>query len=155
MKFTGTFIGAKIDIAQYENKLKKHLRSQLRNIAKAWLEGATGRVPIWSGMSQASLLKLAELVNEPLVISPKGNVPSRIPEGRILGTAIENLDLKDFNITIITDVPHYNVQEFKNVGVSKSAPWHSLKSGQAMAKPVLDRTTLLKPLIKPIQFKVK
>ena len=142
MKFTGQFVWATIDRKDYERDLKEALRVQLMEVAKAWLAGVTGRIPVWSGMSRGSLLALTELVNGTLVISPRDGVASRIIEGRSLGTAKWYKNLKDFKIVIETNVPHYNLQEYTNVGISKSAPWGSLEAGMAAAKLVSNNVRL-------------
>lgn len=148
MRFDGTFAAATINTIQFEKVLKNHLKIELRKVANAWLLGVVGKIPVWSGMSRGSLLELVKLINGKLVITPKGGVKSRITEGRSLGTAIENLDLNDFSITITTDVDHYNLQEYTNVDISQSAPWGSLIAGAAMAWPVLKNVRLMTPALK-------
>src|SRR4030042_990319 len=132
MKLTGQFTGARLDLSTWLTQLKEQLETKLHEAARAWLAGVTGRVPVWSGMSQASLLELAGLVNGTLVISPKGGITSRISEGRALGSAIQEITDTSFIITITTDVEHYNIQEYFKVakGGSPSAPWGSLKAGE-------------------------
>jgi len=147
MKFTGFFTTATINIDKYEEELKAHLKRELHAVASDWIEAVTGRVPVWSGMSQGSLLELAELINETLIISSIGGVKSRIDYGKALGSAKPNYNLKDFKITITTNVEHYNIQEFKNVGVSKSAPWHSLIAGKDAALKRMNNVKLIIPKI--------
>lgn len=140
MKFTGQFVYPELE-SHYKERLKDFLDKKLKEIAKIWIAAVTGRVPVWSGMSQGSLLKLVELVGGTLLITPVPGVDSRIFEGRALGQAIQ----RDFNITIILDVPHYNVQEYKDVGISKSAPWKSLAAGQAAVEPIIKAVRLPAP----------
>jgi len=155
MRFTGSFATATINLAQFENILKEHLEAELKKVANVWLTAVTDLVPVWSGMSQGSLLELRDLINGRLIITPVSGVKSRIPQGRSVGTAIPNFDnLNDFNITITTDVPHYNVQEYENVGISPSAPWHSLDAGAAAAYPVLKAVRLIAPIVTSKQIKV-
>jgi hypothetical protein len=154
MKFTGSFTTATINLTQFENMLKEHLETELKKVANVWLTAVTDLVPVWSGMSQGSLLELRDLINGRLIISPVSGVKSRIPQGRSLGTAILNTDLNDFNITITTDVPHYNIQEYVNVNVSPSAPWRSLEAGAVAAYPLLKSVRLIAPIITGKQIKV-
>jgi len=154
MRFTGSFATATINLAQFENILKEHLEVELKKVANVWLTAVTDLVPVWSGMSQGSLLELRDLINGRLIISPVSGVKSRIPQGRSLGTAILNTDLNDFNITITTDVPHYNIQEYVNVNVSPSAPWRSLEAGAVAAYPLLKSVRLIAPIITGKQIKV-
>lgn len=151
MRFTGQFIGAKLDLGAYRARMESYLKEKLCEATQAWVSGVTGRVPIWSGMSQASLLEVVELIGGQLVITPKAK--SRIQQGRALGTAEPKFGPNDFTITITTDVPHYNVQEYTYVGISKSAPWLSLKNGELFARPILDSTLLPQPYIKPVKIK--
>ncbi|GAG59837.1 unnamed protein product, partial [marine sediment metagenome] len=140
MKFTGHFTGIKLDLEKYRQRLRDHMVVELHNIAKIWLSAVTGRVPVWSGMSQGSLLKLSEMVGGRIVISPL--VSSRVPKGRALGTAKPTYGPNDFIIEISTAVPHYVLQEYENVGISKSAPWLSFAAG-ASAYHQAVRTTRL------------
>ncbi|MFA5758220.1 MAG: hypothetical protein WC942_02445 [Clostridia bacterium] len=148
MKFTGTFTTATIDLTKTERMIKEYLDTKIKEAASAWLDGVSGQVPVWSGMSQGSLLELVELIGGTLVITPSGNAPNRILRGKNQGSAILNTDWADYSITIITDVAHYNLQEYTNVGVSKSAPWHSLKAGKELAKSEMEKVSLPIPLLK-------
>ena len=86
MKFTGKFLGAKIDIDKYQQQLQEAMVDALHEGAKIWLQAVVGKVPLWSGMARASLLELSELVSGKIVFSPL-KASSRIPSGRSLGTA--------------------------------------------------------------------
>jgi hypothetical protein len=154
MKFTGSFVTATIDVAQYKKALELHLQKKLREAAGAWLLGAVDRIPVWSGMSRSSLRELIDLTGKSVAIVPKRGVQSRIPQGKLLGTAKENLNLNDFNITIVTNVPHYTKQEYENVGISKSAPWHSLEAGKLAAEPIMKSTRLIAPKLKKKIIKI-
>jgi len=128
MKFTGHFTGIKLDLRAYRQLLNEHMKTQLHEVARAWLRAVTGRVPVWSGMARASLLILSEMIGGRIVIVPVANI-NRIPMGRPLGTATPTYGPTDFTIKISTFVPHYVLQEHQNVGVSKSAPWQSFEAG--------------------------
>ena len=145
MKFTGQFTGAKLDLQAYKKRMDLYLEKKLREVANVWLTAASNRVPVWSGMARGSLLELNELIDGRLLISPRRQVLSRIDRGRALGTAIQN----DFIITITTNVPHYTLQEYQNVGVSRTAPWHSLKMGTSAYKNAVKNVRLPKPKILP------
>lgn len=153
MKFTGRFTGATLDLGAWKALLRAKLEAALNQGAKAWLGGVTGRVPVWSGMSQASLLKLSELVGGTIVISPKHGVKSRIPLGKILGSAVKVITDTDFTITIITKVPHYTYQEYSS-GFSPTAPWFSQFAGneafRAVAQDVVMPPLTFKPVVKTI-----
>lgn len=155
MKFTGTFVSAKLDLRKYEKELEAHLWQELKLAAGAWLAATEGRVPVWSGMAKASLLELSELIDGTIVISPL-RAKSRIPQGKPLGTAVPEISPTGAKITITTDVEHYNIQEFRRVptGGSPSAPWRSLQAGAAAFRQAADLVTLPIPGLKPIRIKV-
>ena len=156
MRFHGTFVGVKFDLPGYRRQLEDHLVELLHQGAKAWLQvvaGSGGRVPLWSGMARASLLELSELIDGRVVLSPlKG--PSRVPKGRALGTAIQEISESKVQLTIETMVPHYTMQERANVGVSKTAPWQSLLAGRLAFLEISKDAKLLKPEFKPVNMKV-
>lgn len=152
MKITGQFTGARLDLQAWKRKLRQELDIELNRAVRAWLGGVTGRVPVWSGMSQASLLSVSELVGGQLVVSPKGGVKSRIPSGKQLGTAVKEITDTDFTITVTTDVPHYNVQEDSRSarGGSPSAPWKSLVAGAVAFNAVAQDVRLPELIFKPV-----
>jgi len=97
-------------------------------------------------MARGSLLELAELISGRILIQPK--VASRIPLGRALGTA----EQIDFILTITTEVPHYVLQEYKNVGVSRSAPWLSFESGAIAYREAVKETKIPPLILKSIKL---
>jgi len=155
MKFTGTFVGAKLDLQRQKKLIEDYLLHELHRVANAWLTGSGGRVPVWSGMARASLLELSELINGMIVISPL-RVKSRIPQGRALGTAVQEISPERAIITINTNVPHYNLQEYTKPekGGSPSAPWHSLKAGADAYREAANTARLPRPTLKPVIRKV-
>ncbi len=152
MKFTGHFTGIKLDLNAYKRQFNKHMEEQLHRVARAWLGAVTGRVPVWSGMAQASLLILSEMIGGRIIIAPVANI-NRIPQGRALGTAKPKYGPNDFTIEISTSVPHYVLQEYRNVGISKSAPWLSFEAGAAAYRVTAQTATLPAPIYKPVKIK--
>lgn len=147
MKFTGRFVGLKLDLAVYKRQLEQHLDQELQRICRTWLGAVTGRVPVWSGMARGSLLELVGLIDGQIVIQPK--VKSRIGEGQALGTAKQT----DFIITVTTAVPHYVRQEH-GVGNSPTSPWMSFLAGSVAYRQAAQSVRLLKPVYKPIRNEV-
>lgn len=68
-----------IDMKKTEDALHKVMSEAVLNAAKKWVLDVTSSVPVWSGASKASFLKLAFEVQVGLAIAPK--VTSRIPLG--------------------------------------------------------------------------
>ncbi len=154
MKFTGKFIGIKLDRRAYLTFLQEYLQKKLFEVTNVWLNATTGRVPVWSGMAKGSLLVLANLIDSTLLITPVRGVKSRINLGEAMGTAILDIEtLGIATITISTEVPHYVIQEFQNVGVSKSAPWLSFEAGAAAYKVAVQTIKLPEPFYKPVNIK--
>ena len=153
MKMTGNFTGIKLDMRATKVRLKEELTAKLNELTGVWLTAVTGRVPVWSGMAQASLLKLSQLVDGQLIISPKGGVMSRIPLGKKLGTAKRKITKSDYIITITTAVPHYTLQEYEKAahGGSPSAPWHSLAAGEQAFLAAATRIVLPNPVYVPVK----
>lgn len=151
MKFTGQFLGAKIDVDKYQQQLQEAMIDALHEGAKIWLQAVVGKVPLWSGMARASLLELSELVSGQIVFSPL-KAKSRIPAGRSLGTAEQDIEQDRVTITITTDVPHYTEQEYRS-GVSPTAPWHSLMAGAIAFKSYAESTKFLMPKLNPVKIK--
>ena len=157
MKFTGTFVGIKLDLSQYQQQLQNYLVEILHKGTKAWLKavaGRGGRVPLWSGMARASLLEVSELVDGTIVLSPL-KAPSRVPHGRSLGKATQKISESSVEITIETSVPHYTLQEYQRAkqGGSPRAPWHSLLAGMIAFQFATKDAQLPKFILKPVKIK--
>lgn len=157
MKFTGQFVGVKLDLQKYQALLDAYLFEQLKEAVKAWLKvvaGSGGRVPLWSGMARASLLEVSQLIDGRVVLSPL-KVKSRVPEGRRLGTATPIIEKGKVAIRIETDVPHYNIQEYQKVekGGSPTAPWHSREAGLLAFRASIAGIILPRPHFQPVKIK--
>ena len=154
MKFTGKFTVIKLDRQAYLTFLQEYLQKKLFEVTNVWLNATTGRVPVWSGMAKGSLLVLANLVDNKLIITPIRGVKSRVALGELVGTAIPDWETPGRAlITISTEVPHYVIQEFTNVGVSKSAPWLSFEAGAAAYRVAVQTVKLPAPFYKSINIK--
>ena len=154
MKFTGKFTGIKLDRQAYLTFLQEYLQKKLFEVTNVWLNATTGRVPVWSGMAKGSLLVLANLIDNSLLITPRRGIKSRIELGELMGTATLDVETPGIaTITISTEVPHYVIQEFKNVGVSKSAPWLSFEAGATAYRVAVQTVKLPTPIYKPINIK--
>ena len=136
----------------YRKLLTTHLTHELRRVALAWLNATTGRVPVWSGMAKASLMNVAAEVGGSIVIQPRAK--SRVSQGIPMGTVTPKYGPDDFTIEISTGVPHYVLQEYTNVGVSKSAPWKSFEVGASAYRAAVQTVRLPQPVLKPIKIKV-
>lgn len=157
MRFTGQFVGVKLDLQKYKTRLENYLLKRLHEAVKVWLQvvaGSGGRVPLWSGMARASLLEVAQLVNGRIILSPL-RTKSRIPEGKSLGTVRQIISDGEIIIRIETDVEHYNIQEYtKVVGRgSPTAPWYSREAGLIAFRASIQDLVLLQPFFKAVKIK--
>lgn len=152
MKFTGHFTGAKLDLSAFQRRLEAHLKSELQRVTKTWLHAVTGRVPVWSGMARGSLLNVAEEVGSHIDIMPV--VKSRTHLGQPMGMVKSIYGPTNFTIEISSRVPHYVLQEYENVDVSKSAPWRSFAAGASMYRTAVQTVTLPFPVFKPVKIKI-
>ena len=67
MKCKARFQAPRIDIAAYRANLKKHMTEEIRSALSQWLKAviektAVGEMPVWSGASRATFLKLARQI---------------------------------------------------------------------------------------------
>lgn len=151
MRFKGQFLGARIDTRMYQQQLEEAMAEALRESANAWLRAVVGKIPLWSGMARASLLELRELVSGQIIFSPL-KAKSRVPKGRALGTAVQEIGDGKAVITITTNVPHYNILETQS-GTSPTAPWRSLQAGAAAFWESAKSFRPMSPLLRPIKIK--
>ena len=80
MKFTGTLVAPRIDMAKYRSVLDKHLREAIAQAIVGWLEATVlAEVPVWSGASRATFLALARNIEYNIPIFPVA--PSRVDRG--------------------------------------------------------------------------
>ena len=80
MRFTGTLVAPRIDMAKYRSVLDKHLRETIAQAIMDWLEMTVlAEVPVWSGASRATFLALARNIEYNIPISPVA--PSRVGRG--------------------------------------------------------------------------
>ena len=70
MKFKVRFLGAQIDLKKYNKVLDVQLGKLIEQAGYAWLNAFVLRViPVWSGASRSTFLKLAREVNFPLTVT--------------------------------------------------------------------------------------
>jgi hypothetical protein len=70
MKFTVRFQAPTISVSAWEKRLDTVLSKQIEQAAKVWLNATVLlAIPVWSGASRATFLKLAREVSFPLTIT--------------------------------------------------------------------------------------
>ena len=147
MKFGGTLATPKLNLSAYFDALHRHLTDAIQNAAREWLHATVVEVPVWSGASVATFLKLAAAVAFPLGVSPVTGAPNRVAFGQRSGTGELNLDkgAGKYTFTYGTSLAHLIYNEFNNANTSPDAtlfgrllepgPYHF----QAKGKDAFDR----------------
>lgn len=129
LKAKGFITLADIDITKFERDFRNNMTETLKKLTKVWLMAATGKVPVWSGMALASLMKVSETIGGGLIVSPRSGVKSRVSLGKSLGSVKTKYGPRTYSINIKTRVPHYVLQDKAYIGASPTAPWGSFESG--------------------------
>lgn len=121
MKFRATFAVPQVDFRKYQVTLKREMSEKIYRAARKWLEAAltSHPIPVWSGASQATFLKLAATVNYSLFINPK--VIDRMGFGQARSAGY--LDRGDsvptsYTFTYKTDLPWLLWNEHNNANVN-------------------------------------
>jgi len=63
MKFTHTYRAPRLNLAGYKKVLDQVMREVLAQGLMAWLEAVVAEVPLWSGASRATFVKVASKIN--------------------------------------------------------------------------------------------
>lgn len=70
MKFTAQFSIPRIDVAAYRNVLDAHMKDVIAQALMEWLEAVLAGIPVWSGASRATFVKLAQQIGYGLPVAP-------------------------------------------------------------------------------------
>jgi hypothetical protein len=70
MKFTAQFSIPRIDVAAYRNALDNHMKAAIAQGLMEWLEAVLAEIPVWSGASRATFVKLAQQIGYNLPVAP-------------------------------------------------------------------------------------
>ncbi len=133
MKVTCRFKGIQINTDTYKRRLDVLLSKHIEKAAATWLNATVLLlIPVWSGASRATFLKLARAVNFPLTITgiranPDliGNQPDRWgPRAgfqRSQGSVTKDPSIGLFTFTYGTDLFHLVFNEHNNANSSPAA----------------------------------
>lgn len=120
MKFSGSLKGPRLDLGAYLTKLDKTLTEAIQNAAREWLHATVAEVPVWSGASAATFLKLAAAVAFPLGVSPVTGAPDRVSVGQGASTGELILDKAGgkYAFRYDTSLAHLIYNEFNNANTN-------------------------------------
>ncbi len=128
MKFKGQFSIPRIDVAAYRNALDAHMKGMIAQGLMEWLEAVLAEIPVWSGASRATFVKLAQQINYDLPVEPAavqavhGLFTSRIDrtvEGmsQSEGSLTANKETGEYTFTYSTTLPWLIWNEYHNANV--------------------------------------
>ncbi len=80
MKFTGALVSIELDMADYRKRLHEQLSEDIAHAASVWMEAVLQEIPVWSGASWATFIRLSRAIGRTLAISP--TTINRIPYGQ-------------------------------------------------------------------------
>ena len=162
MKCKAKFQVPRIDLAAYRAKLKKHMTEEICYALSEWLKAviektAVGEMPVWSGASRATFLKLARQIEYDIDIEPE--VASRIQQGMdaSVGTLDPNKKGDDrYTFTYTTTLPwlvtneNFNANLWPNFRLRKPGPYQFQLAGIDAFEELAKDVKLL-----PVATKVK
>jgi hypothetical protein len=128
MKFTAKFALPRIDVAGYRTALDKHMSEMSAQGLMVWLEAVLAEIPVWSGASRATFVKLAQEIGFNLPVAPAavesahGLFTSRIDRtamGRAAsdGKLTANKETGEYTFTYGTTLPWLIWNEYHNANV--------------------------------------
>ncbi len=112
MKFTGFLVKLTVD-DRAEKVLQAAMRRMVFEAWGAWLDKFLEVVPVWSGESVGSVIKLASLIKKNVSISPAATAPGNFSRrGEAQGDAQLEESRGSVHIIFKTSVKHLIVNEF-------------------------------------------
>jgi len=119
MKIKATFQVPRFNLASYVAALSEVLSDAIAQAAFEWINAATAEIPVWSGASHATFLKLANAIDFNLVINSAGNAPRRVSYGLQNSEGDLDIDAAKGRFTFLyqTSLKHLVYNEFNNANI--------------------------------------
>ena len=151
MKFTGTLVAPRLDMAKYRSALDKHLRETIAEALMTWLEATVlAEVPVWSGASRATFLQLARTIAYDIPIFPVA--PSRVSRGMSESSgSLETDEMKGrYVFKYQTTLPWLIINEYFDATqwgfhLKKPGPYDFQNKGQAAFRKFAETVRLPSP----------
>ncbi len=117
LKFEYTWIG--FNIAKYKRIIDKHLAEDLTEGGREWLSAALAVIPVWSGASHGTFLKVANKLGISITVSSQTNLPGALGPGAGYSASAATLVVKDglHTIEYSTSLWHLVYNEYKNANL--------------------------------------
>jgi hypothetical protein len=128
MKFTAQFSIPRIDVMGYRKALDRHMSEQIAQALTVWLEAVLAEIPVWSGASRATFVKLAQQIGYNLPVAPAagnwahGLFSSRVDrtwmgEAQSEGKLTTDVNTGEYTFTYTTTLPWLIWNEYHNANV--------------------------------------
>ena len=139
-----------LSLQRYMTDMKARLGEQIARAAAEWLSTVTDVVPVWSGASRGTFLKLAHDISFAIDIAP--TVASRVPLGQGHSEGRVDIDPQAgrYSFSYQTDLPHLLVNEATDATrfgfhLRQPGPYHFQEKGAKAVDSVLADTILPNP----------
>lgn len=119
MKFTCMYRRPKIDLERFKKDLDKYMREMIALGLAAWLDVVTAEVPVWSGASRATFMKLAGEIGYS-VLGSGGPAPfDRTDEGQLQskGELVADISKGEYTFIYSTTLPWLIWNEYHNANI--------------------------------------
>lgn len=123
MKFTSQFSIPRIDVAAYRNALDGHMKHAIAQALTEWLEAVLAEIPVWSGASRATFVKLAQQIGYGLPVAPAATATGERIDRTWMGTAqgdgklTADKETGEYTFTYTTTLPWLIWNEYHNANV--------------------------------------
>jgi hypothetical protein len=118
VKFTSTYFCPKLDFDAYKKALDKQMREIVAQGLEAWLMVTTVEVPLWSGASRATFVKVGQLIDHTVATSGGSASFNRASTGLAMSTGDgfnpSDMDKGLYVFTYGTTLPWLLVNEYYN-----------------------------------------
>lgn len=119
MKFTHTYRAPRLNLAGYKKALDAAMREVLAQGLMAWLEAVVAEVPVWSGASRATFVKVASKIDTSVPIGGVSAPTNRTAIGMAASTGemVTDADSGMYVFKYGTDLPWLVWNEFHNANI--------------------------------------
>jgi hypothetical protein len=118
VKFTLRYEKMRLDMEAYKKALDAAMMEHVANGAASWLDAVIVEIPVWSGASRATFLKLAREIEFSIAINPK--VIDRIATGQAhsIGSLLGDIKTGSYTFQYGTTLPWLIWNEYNNANIN-------------------------------------
>ena len=155
MKFKGNLAVLDFDLEDYRKRLHEQLSEEISRAAFIWIEEVLAEIPLWSGASWATFLRLSREIRYSLTIDSK--VIRRVSYGQRHGDGEVTADSKKglYSFTYTTDLEWLVSNEYRHntkendptvwYRLLRPGPYHFQQAGQRAFEKVAGDVRLPPP----------